>query len=154
MKGDITKQDRLIDTGVKRGPEHAFLVGVESADEDTMWSSEDSLSELAALASTAGATVVGTMIQRLPHPDPLTYVGKGRAQELSDLEKQLGFDLVICDDELSSTQQRSLEKLLDARVVDRTALILDIFAQHARTREGRLQVELAQLEYRLPRLTG
>lgn len=154
MKGATTKQDRLIDTGVKRGPERAILVGVESANEDTMWSSEDSLHELAALANTAGATVVGTMIQRLPHPDPLTYVGKGRAQELSDQEKQLGCELVIFDDELSPTQQRSLEKMLDARIVDRTALILDIFAQHARTREGRLQVELAQLEYRLPRLTG
>ncbi len=83
----------------------------------------------------------------------MTYIGKGRAQELSNLEKQLGFDLVIFDDELTPTQMRGLERLLDARVVDRTALILDIFAQHARTREGRLQVELAQLEYRLPRLT-
>jgi len=119
-----------------------------------MWSVEDSVQELAALTRTAGASVAGTMIQRLPHPDPLTYVGKGRAQELSDLEQQLGFDLVICDDELTPTQQRNLEKLLGARVVDRTALILDIFAQHAHTREGRLQVELAQLEYRLPRLSG
>ncbi len=94
------------------------------------------------------------MVQRLPNPDSSTYVGKGRAQELSDLEKQLGFDLVIFDDELTPTQQRHLEKLLNARIVDRTALILDIFAQHARTREGQLQVELAQLEYRLPRLSG
>jgi GTP-binding protein HflX len=94
------------------------------------------------------------MIQRLRHPDVATYIGKGRVQELSCLEKQVGFDLVIFDDELSPGQQRNLEKLLDARVIDRTALILDIFAQHARTREGRLQVELAQLEYLLPRLTG
>ncbi len=119
-----------------------------------MWSVEDSLSELGALARTAGADVVGTMIQRLRHPDVATYIGKGRAQELIDLEKQLGFDLVIFDDELSPSQQRNLEKMLDARVIDRTALILDIFAQHAHTREGRLQVELAQLEYRLPRLAG
>jgi GTP-binding protein HflX len=112
------------------------------------------LSELGALARTAGADVVGTMIQRLRHPDGATYIGRGRAQELSCLEKQLGFDLVVFDDELSPSQQRNLEKLLEARVIDRTALILDIFAQHARTREGRLQVELAQLEYRLPRLTG
>jgi GTP-binding protein HflX len=83
-----------------------------------------------------------------------TYIGKGRVQELSCLEKQVGFDLVIFDDELSPGQQRNLEKLLDVRVIDRTALILDIFAQHARTREGRLQVELAQLEYLLPRLSG
>lgn len=119
-----------------------------------MWSVEDSLTELGILAHTAGAKVAGTLIQRLPHPDGATYVGKGRAQELSVLEKQLGLNLIIFDDELSPTQQRHLEKLLDARIVDRTALILDIFAQHARTREGRLQVELAQLEYRLPRLTG
>jgi GTP-binding protein HflX len=138
---------------VNRGPERAYLVAVEADERDTVWGAEDSLSELAALARTAGATVVGTMIQRLPHADHLTYVGKGRAQELAEIEKQSGFDLVICDDELTPTQQRGLEKLLDARVVDRTALILDIFAQHAHTREGQLQVELAQLEYRLPRLT-
>ncbi|HEY4036433.1 MAG TPA: GTPase HflX [Ktedonobacteraceae bacterium] len=149
-----TKLDHFIDAGLKRGLERAYLVAVEAKDQDTMWSAEDSLSELGALASTAGATAVGSMIQRLLHPDRLTYVGKGRAQELSDLEKQLGFDLVIIDDELTPTQQRNLEKQLDVRVIDRTALILDVFAQHARTREGRLQVELAQLEYRLPRLTG
>ena len=119
-----------------------------------MWSVEDSLSELGTLARTAGAEVVGSMIQRMRHPDVATYIGKGRAQELSYTEKQLGFDLVIFDDELSPSQQRNLEKVLAARVIDRTALILDIFAQHARTREGRLQVELAQLEYRLPRLAG
>lgn len=139
---------------MNNGLERAYLVAVESDEQDTIWNAEDSVSELSALARTAGAEVVGTMIQRLPHPDPLTYVGKGRAQELSDLEKQLDCDLVIFDDELTPTQQRVLEKQLNARVVDRTALILDIFAQHAHTREGRLQVELAQLEYRLPRLTG
>jgi GTPase len=94
------------------------------------------------------------MVQRMRHPDVATYIGKGRAQELCDTEKQLDVDLVIFDDELSPSQQRNLEKMLDARVIDRSALILDIFAQHARTREGRLQVELAQLEYRLPRLAG
>jgi len=119
-----------------------------------MWGVEDSLNELAALAHTAGAQVVGTLIQRLPHPDPLTYVGKGKAQELRDQVQQLNCNLAIFDHELSPNQQRILEKLLNVRVVDRTALILDIFAQHARTREGRLQVELAQLEYRLPRLAG
>jgi GTP-binding protein HflX len=149
-----TKSDRLIETGVNRGLERAYLVAVEAAEQDGMWSVEDSLLELEALAQTAGAEVVGTMIQRLPHADPQTYVGKGRAQELSENEKQLRCDLVIFDDELTPTQQHHLEKLLDARVVDRTALILDIFAQHARTREGHLQVELAQLEYRLPRLAG
>jgi GTP-binding protein HflX len=148
------KQDRLIDTSSRGGHEHAFLVSVDQNESDSLWSVEDSLSELGTLARTAGAEVVGTMVQRLRHPDVTTYIGKGRAQELSDTEKELGFDLVIFDDELSPSQQRNLEKMLDARVIDRTALILDIFAQHARTREGRLQVELAQLEYRLPRLAG
>ena len=139
---------------MNKGPERAYLVAVDAVEQDTMWSAEDSLSELAALAKTAGATVIGTMIQRLSHPDLNTYVGKGRAQELSALVREHAIDLVIFDDELTPNQQRQLEKMLDARVVDRTALILDIFAQHAHTREGRLQVELAQLEYRLPRLTG
>ncbi len=129
-------------------------MAVESEEDEGLWSAEDSLSELGTLANTAGAEVVGKMIQRLRHPDVATYLGKGRTQELSDLRKHLGLDLVIFDDELSPSQQRNLEKLLDARVIDRTALILDIFAQHAHTREGRLQVELAQLEYRLPRLSG
>src|SRR6266581_7949508 len=129
------KQDRLIDTLSRGRCEHAFLVAVEQDESESLWSVEDSLSELETLARTAGAEVVGTMIQRMRHPDVATYIGKGRAQELSDTEKQLGFDLVIFDDELSPSQQRNLEKMLDARVIDRTALILDIFAQHARTRE-------------------
>ncbi|MBX5449139.1 GTPase HflX [Thermogemmatispora sp.] len=136
------------------GPERAFLVAVESERQETLWSAEDSLKELEALARTAGAEVVGKLLQRLRHPDPATYLGKGKVQELAALEQELGFDLVIFDDELSPSQQRNLEKALNARVIDRTTLILDIFAQHARTREGRLQVELAQLEYRLPRLSG
>ena len=134
--------------------QRAYLVAVESNEDEKLWSVEDSLNELATLARTAGAEVVGTMVQRLHRPDVATYLGKGRLQELAELEKQAGFDLVIFNDELSPSQQRNLEKILHARVLDRTALILDIFAQHAHTREGRLQVELAQLEYRLPRLTG
>lgn len=148
------KQDRLIETGVNKGPELAYLVAVDTNSDENIWSIEDSISELGALTQTAGGKVVGTMVQHLSHPDAVTYVGKGRAQELSALEKQLNLDLIIFDDELTPAQQRGLEQLLDARIVDRTALILDIFAQHARTREGRLQVELAQLEYRLPRLAG
>ncbi|MBE3564402.1 MAG: GTPase HflX [Thermogemmatispora sp.] len=136
------------------GPERAFLVAVASERQETLWSAEDSLNELEALARTAGAEVVGKMLQHLRHPDPATYLGKGKVQELAALEQELGFELVIFDDELSPSQQRNLEKALNARVIDRTTLILDIFAQHARTREGRLQVELAQLEYRLPRLSG
>ena len=144
----------MIETGARGKPERAYLVAVEHENDENMWSVEDSLDELASLARTAGAEVVGKMIQRLRHPDVATYLGKGKVQELSDLEKYLGFNLVIFDDELSPSQQRNLEKALNARVIDRTALILDIFAQHAHTREGRLQVELAQLEYRLPRLAG
>ncbi len=135
-------------------PERAFLVAVESDGHESIWSAEDSLNELEALTKTAGATVVGRMLQRLRHPDPATYLGKGKVQELTALERELNFDLVIFDDELTASQQRNLEKILQARVIDRTTLILDIFAQHAHTREGRLQVELAQLEYRLPRLSG
>lgn len=135
-------------------PEHAYLVAVECDEQDSLWSAEDSVSELGALTRTAGADVAGSLIQHLRHPDPATYIGKGRAQELSALSRELDLDLVIVDDELSPSQQRNLEKIVKTRVIDRTTLILDIFAQHARTREGQLQVELAQLEYRLPRLTG
>src|SRR5947209_7253020 len=154
MEGTTAKQDRLTETDVQGELARAYLVAVDTDDEESIWSVEDSVNELGTLARTAGATVVGTMIQRLRHPDALTYVGKGRAQELSALEKELGVNLLICDDELTPAQQRGLDKSLDARVIDRTALILDIFAQHARSREGRLQVELAQLQYRLPRLSG
>jgi GTP-binding protein HflX len=114
----------------------------------------DSLEELAALARTAGAEVVGSAAQRLPRPNSALYIGRGRAQEIASLRSELDLDLLIVDDELSPSQQRNLEALTELRVIDRTALILDIFAQHARTREGQLQVELAQLEYRLPRLAG
>ncbi len=134
--------------------EKAFLAGVEVENGESLWSTEDSLEELAALARTAGAEVVGSMMQRLRAPDVRYYLGKGRTAELAQLQQELGFDLVIFDDELSPSQQRNLEGEVNARVIDRTALILDIFAQHAHTREGKLQVELAQLEYRLPRLSG
>jgi GTPase len=148
------KNGRLISLTAEQRPERAFLAAVERQSDDALWSAEDSLRELASLARTAGAEVAGTLIQRLRAPDPATYLGKGRANELAELHDQLGFDLVILDDEISPAQQRHLEDITGARVIDRTALILDIFAQHAHTREGQLQVELAQLEYRLPRLTG
>jgi GTP-binding protein HflX len=148
------KQERLIDLRREQGTEKAFLVAVETSRDDVLWDVEDSLAELEALARTAGAEVLGSFWQHLPTPTPALYLGKGRANELATLQKQLEFDLVIVDDELAPTQQRNLEHLVGARVIDRTALILDIFAQHAHTREGQLQVELAQLEYRLPRLTG
>lgn len=150
---DVTTH-RLIDTGIRRGPERAYLVAVEADEQEGMWGAEDSLQELEALATTAGAAVLGRMIQHLPQPDAQTYLGKGKAQELVALDQQLQLDVIIFDDELTPIQQRSLDKMLNARVIDRTALILDVFAQRAHSHEGRLQVELAQAEYRLPRLAG
>jgi len=145
-------RERLIDLRVP--DERAFLIGLEGLREPAQaWPVGRSLAELAALAETAGAAVVGTAFQRRAAPDPLWYFGKGRAAELVDEKNASGFNLLIVDDEISPTQQRSLERLLDCKVLDRSALIIDIFARHARSREGRLQVELAQLEYFLPRLT-
>ncbi len=114
---------------------------------------EDSLAELAQLAHTAGVEVVGQTQQRLAAVNPATYIGAGKVHELSALVEELDLDVFIFDDELSPNQQRNLEQELRIKVLDRTGLILDIFAAHARTREGALQVELAQHEYRLPRLT-
>ena len=118
------------------------------------WNTQSSLEELALLADTAGAQVVGSAVQRLERPHPATYVGRGKVQEIASQRTALGYTTVIFDDELSPSQQRTLERELAVKVLDRTALILDIFAQHARTWEGRLQVELAQHEYILPRLRG
>jgi GTP-binding protein HflX len=132
--------------------ERAFLIGLDDPS-DGRWPIARSLAELAALAETAGASVVGSTSQRRTSPDPVWYFGKGRAKELLDEKAASGFNLLIVDDELRPNQQRSLETLLDCKVLDRSALIIDIFARHARTKEGRLQVELAALEYHLPRLT-
>jgi GTP-binding protein HflX len=132
--------------------ERAFLIAVDTGAADG-WSAEDSLSELANLALTAGAEVVGAEWQNRRHVDPHWYVGKGKAEDLVAAKSETGFDLLVADDELSPTQQKTLEDLVKVKVIDRSRLILDIFAQHARTHEGRLQVELAQLEYQLPRLT-
>jgi GTP-binding protein HflX len=148
------RNERVINLRDEQRPERAYLIAVENESVESLWSPEDSLEELAALARTAGAEVVGTGVQRLKSVNPTLYVGKGRAQELAMLREELGFTLLIVDDELAPTQLRNLEHTVGARVIDRTALILDIFAQHAHTREGQLQVELAQLEYRLPRLAG
>ncbi len=132
--------------------EKAFLLAVDTGDDDG-WTAEDSLTELAALAATAGADVVGAEWQNRRHVDPNWYVGKGKAEEMLQAKSETGFDLLVADDELSPAQQKSLESLLNVKVIDRSRLILDIFALHAQTHEGRLQVELAQLEYQLPRLT-
>ncbi|HLX35829.1 MAG TPA: GTPase HflX [Candidatus Limnocylindrales bacterium] len=132
--------------------ERAFLVAVDTGD-DGGWTAEESLGELANLATTAGAEVVGAEWQNRRHVDPNWYIGKGKATELVAAKSETGFDLLVADDELSPSQQKALEQLLNTKVIDRSRLILDIFALHARTHEGRLQVELAQLEYQLPRLT-
>ncbi len=129
------------------------MVGAELKGERSLWSLEDSLSELAQLARTAGIVVIGETYQRLDSINPAHYIGSGKVEEVHNLSRELGANVVIFDDELSPRQQRNLEESLDRKVLDRTALILDIFAQHAHTREGALQVELAQHEYRLPRLT-
>jgi GTP-binding protein HflX len=114
----------------------------------------ESVAELAELARTAGANVVGTAIQKLEQPNAATYIGKGKVDEIIDARHELDANVVIFDDELSPSQQRNLEKSLGVKVIDRTALILDIFATRAHTREGRLQVALAQMQYLLPRLAG
>ncbi|MDO5727270.1 MAG: GTPase HflX [Bowdeniella nasicola] len=132
--------------------ERVILVAVWTS--GTLTGAENSLRELAALAETAGSQVLDGVLQRRNHPDPATYLGSGKARELADLVAQLGADTVIVDDELSPSQRRGLEDVVQVKVVDRTAVILDIFAQHAQSKEGKAQVELAQLEYLLPRLRG
>ena len=131
--------------GIVEEAEKAMLISTDS---------EQSLDELAGLAETAGALVITRVLQNRQTPDPATYIGSGKAEELSLACQALEIDLAIFDDELTGAQRRNLETALGVRVIDRTALILDIFAQHAQSAEGKLQVELAQMKYRLPRLTG
>jgi GTP-binding protein HflX len=126
-------------------------VGIDTGQQ--LWSADDSLAELEQLAATAGVEVLGQVYQKISEPNPATFIGKGKVQEIKRLSEQLAVDVVLFDDELTPGQQRNLEEQLNRKILDRTGLILDIFARHAQTREGRLQVELAQLEYRLPRLT-
>ncbi len=135
--------------------ERAFLVGVKWRGAESLLSLEDSLSELGLLAATAGLKVVGQLTQTLAHPNPETFIGKGKVEELKALVEETEAQVILFDDELSPRHQRELEKIFGetVRILDRTALILDIFAQHAHSSEGMLQVELAQYEYRLPRLT-
>jgi len=141
--------------------EHALLIAVDwraplpatEGGKTLRWALSDSLEELTRLAETAGIEVVGAVTQRLHRPEPGTYVGKGKLEEIKELQESLGFDLIIADEELSPNQLRGLEEGIGVKVLDRTALILDIFAQRAQTHEGRLQVEVALLEYRLPRMT-
>ncbi len=149
-KGGIIKRTVL----TQASPERAFLVAVASKRSANGWPVEDSLEELAQLASTAGVNVVGKVIQRLHMPSKSHYLGKGKLSELVSLKDSADYNVVLLDDELSPLQQRNLEEALQVKVIDRAALILDIFAKRARTREGRLQVELAQHQYLFPRLAG
>ena len=134
--------------------EQTLLVGVKSKTSNNAWPVTDSLQELSHLTKTAGANVVATLTQKLDAPSPTHYIGKGKIGELIDLKEQTPYDTAIFDDELSPRQQRNLEEALGVKVIDRTALILHIFARKARTHEGKLQVELAQHQYLLPRLVG
>ena len=148
------KEIELAEERVKKAIEKGGLV--EEAEKVMLIStdSEESLDELASLAETAGAMVITRVIQNRQKPDSATYIGSGKAEELSLTCQALEIDLAILDDELTGAQQKNLENILGVRVIDRTALILDIFAQRAQSAEGKLQVELAQMKYRLPRLTG
>ncbi|RRJ87952.1 GTPase HflX [Gulosibacter macacae] len=132
--------------------EKVVLIGVYSA--GSQRDAENSLQELAALCETAGAVVLDGVLQRKPHPDPATYLGRGKTEELREIVVATGADTVIADTELAPSQRRALEDAVKVKVIDRTAVILDIFSQHAKSREGKAQVELAQLEYLLPRLRG
>jgi GTP-binding protein HflX len=132
--------------------ENVVLIGVYPHGQSV--EAENSLRELALLCETAGAAVLDGLLQQRDHPDASTYFGKGKAHELADLVKELGADTVVADTELAPSQRRALEDVVKVKVIDRTAVILDIFSQHAKTREGKAQVELAQLQYLLPRLRG
>jgi GTP-binding protein HflX len=142
----------MIDIRPKKNQERALLIGLEQ-DGVSKWDLRDSMEELAELANSAGAEVVNTVTQKLQKPTAPYYIGKGKAELIKESFKDQHVTSVIFDDELSPAQGRNLENLLSRKVLDRTQLILDIFAQRARSREGRLQIELAQLQYLLPRLT-
>jgi GTP-binding protein HflX len=150
-----------ITPGAQAARDHATSVAassssrpVDSPDFSSGFTSEDSLDELRALATSAGAEIVGEFTQRKDRPDPATLIGKGKLEEIAGASASVSADVILFDHDLSPSQQRNIERVVHTRVIDRTQLILDIFARHARTREGQLQVELAQLEYMLPRLAG
>jgi GTP-binding protein HflX len=138
----------------RAAPERALLLAVTAKGTRGKQSAGDSIEELAQLAGAAGADVVGKLVQQLPMPSKTHYVGKGKLEELTALKNSVNYSVLILDDELSPLQQRNLEEALKVKIIDRAALILDIFAKRARTHEGRLQVELAQHQYLLPRLAG
>ena len=149
--------EKVVLVGLELPRPHGSAIGAPGGSGLQVRDTQDadtSLRELAALAQTAGSEVLDALIQRRDHPDPATYLGSGKARELADVVAAAGADTVIVDGELAPSQRRALEDVVGVKVVDRTALILDIFAQHAKSREGKAQVELAQLEYLLPRLRG
>ena len=157
----VATVERILDkqsgsSSLAQGTERAIIVGMEYGGGASIigWSADDSLEELKQLADTAGAEVVARFLQKRPKPDPAFFIGRGKVQELALYVQQENIDLCIFDDELSPAQQRNIEQAMGVRVLDRTALILDIFAQRAHTNEGKLQVELAQLQYTLPRIMG
>lgn len=154
VRSSVNGSTSAVDSGLRENqPNRAVMVGIERSNSSS-WNVEDSLAELAELIETAGSQVVGKVVQRRRNPDPRTYVGPGKVEEIQRIIEVQGADLVVADDELSPAQIRNLEKALNVRVIDRSQVILDIFAQRAQTNEGKLQVELAQLRYLLPRLTG
>src|SRR6267154_5355886 len=141
--------------GAQAARDHALSTGAAKLPADSPdFSWEESLDELRSLATSAGAHIAGEFTQHRDRPEPATLIGKGKLEELAGAVASVSADVILFDHDLSPSQQRNIERLVHARVIDRTQLILDIFARHARTREGQLQVELAQLEYMLPRLAG
>lgn len=150
----VTAGKGSLTAGAQASRESAALATTAKAPSAPQFSAEESLEELRSLALSAGADVAGEFLQRREKPDPATLIGKGKLEEISGAAASVSADLLLFDHDLTASQQRNIERIVNARVIDRTQLILDIFARHARTREGQLQVELAQLEYLLPRLGG
>ena len=159
-KGRGRKSAIGITPSAQAARDHAASVGPSSSSSSTLpadspdFTSEESLDELRTLATSAGAQIAGEFTQRRDRPDPATLIGKGKLEEIAGAAASVSADVILFDHDLSPSQQRNIERVVHTRVIDRTQLILDIFARHARTREGQLQVELAQLEYMLPRLAG
>jgi GTP-binding protein HflX len=144
----------MITAGAQAARDHATSIAPGRRTDSTDFSPEESLDELRSLATSAGAEIAGEFMQHRDRPDPATLIGKGKLEEIAGASASVSADIILFDHDLSASQQRNIERVVNTRVIDRTQLILDIFAKHARTREGQLQVELAQLEYMLPRLAG
>ena len=149
-----SKTPAAITPGAQAARDHATSIGSSRRTDAPDFSSDESLDELRSLATSAGAEIAGEFMQRRDRPDPATLIGKGKLEEIAGASASVSADVILFDHDLSPSQQRNIELEVNTRVIDRTQLILDIFARHARTREGQLQVELAQLEYMLPRLAG